>query len=412
MNLKHLNDKELLSQTQRIVRNERQLLTQILHHLQEVERRKLFSDLGYQSLFEYAVKELKYSEGQAGRRIQAMRLIKELPCVETKIESGSLSLSNVSQAQSYFREARKLDPKKTLETKIKLEILESLEHKSAREGQKILIQREPQMVGLKGSRHTIQQEREITLTELHTEVRFVMTQDLKSKLNELRSLLGLKGINMGLAELIDYMAGVSLEDVKIKKFGKKRLLAKTKLDFSSTKTSNPEKPSRKSARGAEPLSKATNTSMMFDKNTAFQHIGFSSVESSNLESANDESNRTPTSEFSSVSEFDSEPELGSKSELGSESEFGSESEPEQEVGSESERRPRQLRVSRYISKKTQHQVWMRDGGKCRKCRTQRHLNIDHVRPVALGGCADIENLRLLCFNCNQRQAIKTFGHVV
>ncbi|NCN42230.1 hypothetical protein GW916_13385 [bacterium] len=103
MNLKILKDGELLKQTKELVRNERQLLTQILQHLREVERRKLFSELGYQSLFEYAVKELNYSEGQAGRRIQAMRLLKELPQLESKIASGTLSLSNISQAQIYFR---------------------------------------------------------------------------------------------------------------------------------------------------------------------------------------------------------------------------------------------------------------------------------------------------------------------
>ncbi|MCB9025133.1 MAG: hypothetical protein H6625_02340 [Bdellovibrionaceae bacterium] len=61
MNLKYLKDHQLLARTQSLVQKERQLLTQVLHHLREVERRKLFSDLGYQSLFEYAVKDLKYS---------------------------------------------------------------------------------------------------------------------------------------------------------------------------------------------------------------------------------------------------------------------------------------------------------------------------------------------------------------
>ena len=126
MNLKSFKDKELLSQIKQLVKNEREVLTKILHHLREVERRKLFSDLGYQSLFEYTVKELKYSEGQAGRRIQAMRLIKEIPEVEKKIASGKLSLSNISQAQSYFREARKMEahpPLETKDSKVKLNLV-------------------------------------------------------------------------------------------------------------------------------------------------------------------------------------------------------------------------------------------------------------------------------------------------
>jgi len=102
MNLKHLRDDELLTVTKDLVQMERTTLTKILHHLREIERRKLYSDLGCASLFEYAVKHLQYSEGQAGRRIQAMRLIKEIPEIEQKIASGALSLSNISQAQSFF----------------------------------------------------------------------------------------------------------------------------------------------------------------------------------------------------------------------------------------------------------------------------------------------------------------------
>ncbi len=54
----NLKDQELLNCTKTLVEKERQMLTEILYHLREVERRKLFCDLGYQSLFEYGVKEL------------------------------------------------------------------------------------------------------------------------------------------------------------------------------------------------------------------------------------------------------------------------------------------------------------------------------------------------------------------
>ncbi|MCB9024863.1 MAG: hypothetical protein H6625_00975 [Bdellovibrionaceae bacterium] len=235
INLKHLKDHELLTQTLNLVQKERQLLTQVLHHLKEVERRRLFSDLGYQSLFEYAVKELKYSEGQAGRRIQAMRLLKELPEIEKKIESGALSLTNISQAQAYFREVKKsakFEPNKTESSKTesnkifkasdKVKILENLENKSTREGQKILLQMLPEI--------TLPKEKERILSENHTEIRFIVNQELKNRLTELRSLLGAKGATMNMAELIDYMTKTSIETIKIKKFGKKRVLNEKTMD--------------------------------------------------------------------------------------------------------------------------------------------------------------------------------------
>ncbi|MEI6398935.1 MAG: hypothetical protein WCO71_09210, partial [Pseudomonadota bacterium] len=99
----------------------------ILHHLREIERRRLFVDLSYNSLFDYAVGELKYSEGQAGRRIAAMRLLKDLPAdaaarIETKITTGALSLSNVQQARSFFRDQSAAEPRRVITAAEKLNV--------------------------------------------------------------------------------------------------------------------------------------------------------------------------------------------------------------------------------------------------------------------------------------------------
>ncbi|NUM87788.1 MAG: hypothetical protein HUU37_01155, partial [Bdellovibrionales bacterium] len=53
--MQHLTDKTLLEETENLVRKERQLLGVILRHLREIERRRLFSSLGYSSLFTYCV---------------------------------------------------------------------------------------------------------------------------------------------------------------------------------------------------------------------------------------------------------------------------------------------------------------------------------------------------------------------
>jgi hypothetical protein len=43
MNLRKLTDLSLLEKTTELVQRERELLTEILHHLLEIERRRLFS---------------------------------------------------------------------------------------------------------------------------------------------------------------------------------------------------------------------------------------------------------------------------------------------------------------------------------------------------------------------------------
>ncbi|MEI6397683.1 MAG: hypothetical protein WCO71_02835, partial [Pseudomonadota bacterium] len=219
MNLIHLKDKDLLTQMRQLIQSERNLLVSILHHLREIERRRLFADLGYGSLFDYAVGELKYSEGQAGRRIAAMRLLKDLPAaaaarIETKITAGELSLSNMQQARSFFRDKAASEPRKVITAEEKLDVLERLENKSVRAGQKELLQLAPVIA--------MPKEKERVITDTATEVRFTMSDALKIKLESVRALLGMKGANMSYAELFDAMSDLSLAALEAKKFGKKR----------------------------------------------------------------------------------------------------------------------------------------------------------------------------------------------
>ena len=91
--LKDKSNEKLLSALKMLVAEERKLRIQLLRYLKEVESRRLFLEMGYPSLYAFMREELGYSEAATQRRIQAMRLIKEVPEAEEKIESGRLSLS-------------------------------------------------------------------------------------------------------------------------------------------------------------------------------------------------------------------------------------------------------------------------------------------------------------------------------
>ncbi len=112
MFLKNLSNEALLSQTRHYVQREKEMTLQVLHHLKEVERRRLFASLSYSSLFEYVTRELGYCPASACRRIDAMRLLKEIPELEEKIQDGSLSLSAVARAQGFFKKEQSASPDK------------------------------------------------------------------------------------------------------------------------------------------------------------------------------------------------------------------------------------------------------------------------------------------------------------
>lgn len=73
--------------------------------------------------------------------------------------------------------------------------------------------------------------------------------------------------------------------------------------------------------------------------------------------------------------------------------------------------------TRFIPAPLRRQIWQRDGGCCafvdpvtkRTCGSRHALQVDHLTPVALGGKSTPPNLRLLCFQHNQRAAIRIFG---
>jgi len=125
MQLEPMTDDELEQSTIKAVRAERESTTNVLHHLQEVEVRRLYCKHKLSSLFAYCMKVLKYSEDQTNRRISAMRLMRELPSIEEKIESGALSLSHLNKAQEMFRREKKAQRPRSKAAK--LEVLSRIE---------------------------------------------------------------------------------------------------------------------------------------------------------------------------------------------------------------------------------------------------------------------------------------------
>jgi len=51
-------------------------------------------------------------------------------------------------------------------------------------------------------------------------------------------------------------------------------------------------------------------------------------------------------------------------------------------------------------------VLVRDGGRCRRCRTAIRLEMDHIIPVSKGGKTEESNLQILCRRCNRAKSRK------
>ena len=264
MNLRHLTDEALLQDTKQLVRDEHALTSRILHHLHEIERRRLYSDLRYASLYDYAIKELGYSEGAAYRRIQAARLLRQVPELDKKIESGLINLTHVSEASRFFKDNNIQRPEE------KRAVLSSLESLSKKECQEKLA--------------------ELSGKPLLRMIPVPLSEDTLEKVQRWG---GLKGSLASRDELISGALDVAIDRTE-----------KTK----------------------------------FKLRTA-----------------------TPPAAKLCVSGVNSE---------------------------------------------TKREVYLRDEKKCTQCGSQFNLQFDHREPKALGGGNGQENIRLLCFACNQRSRIR------
>ena len=101
--LSHLRNSEIHRGLFALVRSERKLTHVILLHIQEIESRRIYLDLGYASAYEYLTKELGYSESCAYRRLQSARLLKKVPEIRESLENGSLKLTQLSQVQTALK---------------------------------------------------------------------------------------------------------------------------------------------------------------------------------------------------------------------------------------------------------------------------------------------------------------------
>lgn len=145
--IQKLKNQELVDDVVKLVGEERRIGIEILEYLQEIERRKVYSELGCESLFMFCVKHLKYSEAQASRRVSAMWALKELPELKSNIQTGKLTITTVAQMQSHLRQ-KKLEGT-PVNREEKLQLFASIQDQSSEEVKKTILELQGEEAKLK-----------------------------------------------------------------------------------------------------------------------------------------------------------------------------------------------------------------------------------------------------------------------
>lgn len=202
--VRSLSNQALLSDIRARAAEERKVTLQVLELLREVERRRLFAQEGYGSLFDYTVKALGYSEASAARRINSMRLLKEVPEIKESVEKGALNLSTLSTVQTFLKREER-ERGREYRPEEKLELISRMENSSQRQCEKMLMAFSPESARPR--------EKLRVVSERETELRFVVSDEMMQKIEKLKGLLAHSHPNMNLSELFELLADRALDQI-------------------------------------------------------------------------------------------------------------------------------------------------------------------------------------------------------
>ncbi|WP_242341407.1 MULTISPECIES: HNH endonuclease [Anaeromyxobacter] len=349
---------------------ERNVQVDFLLHLDEFDRRRAFVEIGHASLWAYCLEALHLREGAAGRRIQAMRVLRRFPILEAPLRDGRLCLSTVALLGQVLTEQNVDDllARAAFRTRAEVEhLVVSVQARTApRAGLRKLTERAPAVVGaalelpkaeraeaatapgpaeptldpgpaagaLPAPQPTLAEPKRraetLAVSESQWSLRVTLDRACKEDLETLRSLLSHKVPDGDLAAVLREAIRCAIE-----KHGKRKGAVA------------PERKTKDAKEGS---------------NEGAKQAGTTKAAATKKAAA-----KTP---------------------------------------------PARTTIPAIVRRA----VWKRDGGRCAwvgpdgcRCKSRWKLELDHIQPASLGGPSTIDNLRLACRAHNLLHAERSFG---
>jgi hypothetical protein len=343
--LTHVRDAVLLRDLAALVGHERVTLAVLLAHLAEVDARRLYVPAGFSSMHAYCVNELRFSDDAAYKRIQAARAARKFPTLFAALAEGRLHLTALCLLAPH------LTPENVLE------LVEAATHRRQSEIEAMLARRFS-LPAVPESPRTI--VRAIpAMTPSPTPQLAVPQVDC-----------------LTLDNTVDTPGEPTQRE---NPFGGE---AEPPLTPSLTHPSLPPPIERY-------LVKLTIEKSTHDKLRYAQTLLSHAVPSGDVAQVLDRALDTLIAELEKRK-------------------FG--------AGARRPAQHRRSRSARHIPAHVRRVVWERDGGRCtfvsasgHRCEARTFLEYDHIDPVARGGSASVERMRLRCRTHNQLEAERAFG---
>jgi hypothetical protein len=100
--LSKISDRELLTRMPSLVLAERKCVADVIEHLVEIDRRRLYADQACGSLTSYCIERLGYSEDEAAKRVRVARLTQQFPEILDELRCGNIHVSGLCAMAPYL----------------------------------------------------------------------------------------------------------------------------------------------------------------------------------------------------------------------------------------------------------------------------------------------------------------------
>jgi len=367
--LSHLSDASIARGLAERVARERSATADQLVYLAEFDARRLYAPAGFESMFAYCMRALRFSEDEAYKRIRAARAARRFPAIFDRVAAGRLHLTAVVLLAPF------------LTTGNADELLAAGEHRTKAEIQQLLAARFPQ-------------------------------PDLPARIEALRSAAPSEASReaqlvpepVGMTNSEQALALSAREDAALSLHAEPRLTpgpaeapapAPTAPALSPWTIPPPAPRPRVMPLSAERFAlQCTVSRETHDKLCRAKALLGHQVPGGDLAAVLDRA-------------------LDALIERLEKRKFAATARPRRTRTTRPDARPSN---PRHVPAAVKRAVWKRDGGRCtfvsrhgRRCEARSGLEFDHEVPVARGGRATTGNLRLRCRAHNQHEAEREFG---
>jgi hypothetical protein len=227
--LTQLSAEDLLSSLQKLVQTERKITHAVLECINEIDLRNLHLARGYSSLFDFLTLYLGYTPASAQRRIDGARLLRQIPEVAEKLESGEINLSQVSLLQKSIRQFQTTTSEKVTVTQ-KKELLNKIANQNFKTSE-VMLAKELNLPLPTQSQKTQHHKDESQSVTLHfSKEEMVILEQVKNLKSNATGSLDLKSLILYLVEkeLNKFKVKMRLEDSESEVFSNLTLEAKSK----------------------------------------------------------------------------------------------------------------------------------------------------------------------------------------